>query len=78
MLAYFPVMGIGALLISPTLPMHKQCASCASFHLSRQCNTTPSLPHSAGVTLSGGEFWAYSMQYDERQLRDPRDPADFT
>jgi len=55
MLAYFPVMGIGALLISPTLPMHKQCASCASFHLSRQCNTTPSLPHSAGVTLSGGE-----------------------
>lgn len=60
MLAYFPVMGIGAILVSPTLPMHDSCASCASYHLSRQCNISPSIPHSSSVLLLGtasGAIW---------------------
>lgn len=60
MLAYFPVMGIGAILVSPTLPMHDSCASCASYHLSRQCNISPSIPHSSSVLMLGtaaGALW---------------------
>lgn len=56
----YPVMALSALIVAPALPMHNSCASCASYHLSRQCNTMPTLPHACsvvGIGLGAGVCW---------------------